>query len=134
MKYVFQYLMAITILIISTFAAWYEGSSIRLNSFEWRYSAIFSKLFNGEIKNIADISELDHFVYAAKFSPTFPILMVFSFSYLLMISSYLVLRKKNKSIDYFASNFKHIVLIVRGSNFRFPNSRRYLFYYCLINY
>jgi len=98
MKYVVQYIVVFGILIFSTIAAWYEGSAIRFNSFEWRYSAFFSKMLNGNIHDRADISQLDHFIYAMKFSPAFPILMVCCFAYLLIMSSYLVLRKSPKKL------------------------------------
>ena len=118
MKYVIQYLVAFVVLIFSTFAAWYEGSAIRFNSYEWRYSAFFSKMFNGEITNRADISQLDHFIYAAKFSPTFPILMVISLSYILMISSYLLLRKNTKSliVSYLILSVLYLLLGFLTSN------------------
>ena len=118
MKYVFQYLLALAILIFSTFASWYEGSAIRHHSFEWKYSAFFSKMFNGEIKSNTDISQLDHFIYAAKFSPSFPILMLCSLSYLLIISSYLVLRKNTKAliISHLALSALYLLLGVLASD------------------
>ncbi|MDL4839489.1 DUF4306 domain-containing protein [Aquibacillus rhizosphaerae] len=78
MKYIIQYLLALIVLFLSSLAAWYEGSAIRDNPWEWNNSTFFSTLLNGEIKDTADISQLDHFIYAAKFSPIFPILIVCS--------------------------------------------------------
>jgi Domain of unknown function (DUF4306) len=37
-------------------------------TWEWQYSAFFSKMFNGEVTEHADISQLDHFIYAANIS------------------------------------------------------------------
>ncbi|MFC2947009.1 YjdJ family protein [Virgibacillus sediminis] len=118
MKYIIQYLVAFIILIISTFAAWYEGSAIRFNSYEWRYSATFSKIFNGEVTSRADISQLDHFIYAAKFSPAFPILMVISLSYILMAGSYLWLRRNTKSliVSHLVWSVLYLLLGVLTSN------------------
>ncbi|MCG3418133.1 YjdJ family protein [Oceanobacillus jordanicus] len=98
MKYIVQYLVALMVLVISTFAAWYEGSAIRENFFEWKYSAFFSKWFNGEIRSVADISQLDHFIYAAKFTPVFPVLMVCSVSYLIILGLYTLFRKNSKAM------------------------------------
>ncbi|GAQ19771.1 YjdJ [Oceanobacillus picturae] len=98
MKYIVQYLVALMTLVISTFAAWYEGSTIRENPFEWKYSAVFSKWFNGEVNSVADISQLDHFIYAAKFSPVFPVLMVCSVSYLIILGVYILFRKNAKTM------------------------------------
>ncbi|AVR00382.1 hypothetical protein OBCHQ24_15685 [Oceanobacillus iheyensis] len=98
MKYIVQYLVALMILVISTFAAWYEGSTIRETPFEWKYSAVFSKWFNGEVKSVADISQLDHFIYAAKFSPVFPVLMVCSVSYFIILGLYTLFRKNSKTM------------------------------------
>lgn len=36
----------------------------------------FLKKFNGKITESADISQFDHFIYAAKFKPIFPMLMI----------------------------------------------------------
>ncbi|KAB8126022.1 DUF4306 domain-containing protein [Gracilibacillus oryzae] len=95
MKYIVQYVIAVFLLLFSTLAAWYEGSAIRDNPWEWKYSTFFSE---GVVKTKADISQLDHFVYAAKFSPFFPILMVISLSYLLILSCYLIFRKSTKAL------------------------------------
>ena len=59
-------------LIFFTVAAWYEGSTILDNPWEWKYSAIFTQLLHGEVVNQHTISQLDYFVYAAKFKPAYP--------------------------------------------------------------
>ncbi|RLL48357.1 DUF4306 domain-containing protein [Oceanobacillus piezotolerans] len=71
MKFVIKYLVGISVLLLSTFVTWYEGSYIRYNSYEWKYTAFFSKTFNGEIIHKSDISQLDYFIYAVKFYPFF---------------------------------------------------------------
>ena len=84
-KYVLQIIVGITILALSTFIAWYEGSAIKDIHREWKYSTPFSRLFNIEIVNGHDISQLDHFVYAAKYQPLFPVIMLISTYYILTV-------------------------------------------------
>ncbi|WP_026560608.1 YjdJ family protein [Bacillus sp. J37] len=101
MKYLIQYLIASMVMFFSTFAAWYEGSAIRDNPWEWEYSAYFSKLLNGEMTSSADLSQLDHFIYAAKFSPIFPSFMILSLFYMLILSGYLLFKSVMKRMIYF---------------------------------
>lgn len=81
-KYVIQLILGFLTLLMSTAISWYEGSEIIENSLEWKYSTPFSRLFNMEIVNGQDISQLDYFVYAAKFQPFFPIIMTVSVIYM----------------------------------------------------
>lgn len=98
LKYTVQYISAIILFIFSTFVAWYEGSAIRDNPWEWQYSAVFSKLFNGEVTSRADLSQLDHFIYAAKFNPIFPVIMILSLSYLIILTTYLFFQRDTKKL------------------------------------
>ena len=77
-RFLIQFGIISDLLLISTVAAWYEGSAILDNPWEWKYSTPFSRLLNGEVHNNSDISQLDYFIYAAKFHPTFPVIMVIS--------------------------------------------------------
>ncbi|WP_078433626.1 YjdJ family protein [Metabacillus halosaccharovorans] len=101
MKYFTQFLIATMVMVFSTFSAWYEGSAIRDNPWEWKYTAYFSKLLNGEITSSADLSQLDHFIYAAKFSPIYPSFIVLSLFYILILSGYLFLKSEMKRMRYF---------------------------------
>ncbi|WP_226530245.1 YjdJ family protein [Metabacillus niabensis] len=101
MKYLIQYLIAFMVMVFSMFAAWYEGSAIRENPWEWKYSAYFSKLLNGEITSRADLSQLDHFIYAAKFSPIYPSFIILSLFYILTLSGYLLLKSDRKRMTYY---------------------------------
>lgn len=101
MKYIVQYILASILVVFSTCVTWYEGSAIRRDPWEWKYTAFFSKKFNGEISSSTDISQLDHFIYAAKFNPIFPTLIIISLSYLLILSGYLLLRKDRKKLTIF---------------------------------
>lgn len=101
MKYWIQYVIASIVMLFSTLAAWYEGSAIRDNPWEWKYTAYFSKLLNGEITSSADLSQLDHFIYAAKFSPIYPSFIVLSLFYILILSGNLFIKSEKKRIKYF---------------------------------
>lgn len=95
-KYVLQIIAGILAFIVSTFIAWYEGSAIIENTLEWKYSTPFTSLFNMEITNGHDISQFDYFVYAAKFQPFFPIMMIVSVLYILSITGYVLIKCKSK--------------------------------------
>jgi hypothetical protein len=101
MLFIFQYVLAFMLLAFSTFASWYEGSELRDIPWEWKYSAFFSKMFNGEVTESSDISQLDHFIYAAKFKPIFPMLMMFSLIYIFILSGYLLLKYNTKKLMVF---------------------------------
>lgn len=111
MKYTIQYLLALILLVFSTFIAWYEGSAIREDPWEWNYTALFSKMFNGEITGDSDISQLDHFIYAAKFHPISPILILLSLSYILLLSGYLLLKSNVKRLTVFLSSISVIYIL-----------------------
>ncbi|MGE7024320.1 YjdJ family protein [Solibacillus cecembensis] len=95
-KYVLQIIVGFFILALSTLFTLYEGSAITDLSWEWRYSTPFSNLFNIEIMNGHDISQLDYFVYAAKYQPLFPVIMLISIFYILNVFGYYVIRHQPK--------------------------------------
>ncbi|MCM3358747.1 YjdJ family protein [Psychrobacillus sp. MER TA 171] len=95
-KYVLQLIVGIFALLVSTLITWYEGSAITYNSFEWEYSTPFTKLFTIEITSGRDISQLDYFVYAAKFQPLFPAIMMLSVFYILSVVGYYLIKHKSK--------------------------------------
>jgi Domain of unknown function (DUF4306) len=101
MLFIFQYVASFMLFVFSTFASWYEGSELRDIPWEWKHSAFFSKIFNGKITKSTDISQLDHFIYSAKFKPIFPILMVFSLTYIFILSGYLLLKHNTKKLIVF---------------------------------
>jgi len=72
---IIQFGLITILLLFSTVAAWYEGSAILDNPWEWKYSTPFSQMLYGEVQSDSDISQLDYFVYAAKFQPAFPVIM-----------------------------------------------------------
>ncbi|WP_226613081.1 DUF4306 domain-containing protein [Guptibacillus hwajinpoensis] len=95
---------ALVMLVLSTLGSWYEGSELRNKPWEWEYSTFFSRVINGQVTGQADISSLDHFIYAAKFKPLFPILMVVSGIYLLtFLFSFAVKHDRKKLKVYYGS-------------------------------
>lgn len=65
--------------VFATLVSWYEGGQLRDNSWEWKHTAIFSNWVNDGFTNADNLLTIDHFVYAAKFEPLFPLLMASSF-------------------------------------------------------
>ncbi|MCA1053999.1 YjdJ family protein [Rossellomorea aquimaris] len=103
MKFFVQYASAITLLAVSSLFTWYEGSAIREHPYEWPYTAFFSQKIHGEVLTVSDISVWDHFVYAAKFSPLFPSLMIISIGYLLCLTGIIVFRNSERKMGIFHS-------------------------------
>lgn len=98
---IFQFGLALMILLFSTLGAWYEGSEVLERNSEWEYSTPFTHLFYGEVNDSNDISRLDHFVYAAKFKPINPILMLVSSIYLLTLLAYVFFKQNRKWFSRF---------------------------------
>jgi len=112
MKYFIQFLLTITLFIFATAATWYEGSELLTRTLEWKYSTYFSQMINGEVNNVNDISGLDFFIYAVKFQPLYPFLMMISILYLLLLSSYLLLGKNFRKYSSFVAVIGIILLIL----------------------
>nr|WP_255352985.1 YjdJ family protein [Sporosarcina sp. ZBG7A] len=104
--------MALMLLAFSTFIAWYEGSAIRDVPWEWKHTAFFSNVLNGQVTNNSDISQLDYFIYAAKFHPVYPILILFSLSYIVTLSGYLLLKNYIKRLTVFLSVISMIYVLL----------------------
>jgi Domain of unknown function (DUF4306) len=102
-RYAIQLGSALMFLIFFAVAAWYEGSEILDNPWEWKHSAISTQLLNGDVLNQHTISQLDYFVYAAKFKPLYPLLMMISSMYLVMLLGYMSLRNNQKRFALFLS-------------------------------
>lgn len=71
----------------SALVSWYEGSAILDDPWEWKYSTPFSHWLAGPVVHEHDISQLDYFVYAAKFRPVFPSLLIVCTVYLLILAA-----------------------------------------------
>lgn len=127
-KYVMQIIVGILTFIISTFIAWYEGSAIIEKPFEWKHTTPFTNLFNTEITNGHDISPLDYYVYAAKFQPFFPTIMIVSVLYILSITGLYLIKSKSKwGIGYWGI-IGVILLIFSSSIFNSSTLGRSIFF------
>lgn len=131
-RIIVQLSVALMVFIISTLVAWYEGSQIRNISWEWKYTAIFSEMLNGPVKQASDILTIDYFVYAAKFFPTFPLLMLHSGTYLLILIGYSLLKQNNKKFSYFLTCIGVLFLILSGLVSTSPTYGLKIFFYSFI--
>lgn len=95
-KYLLRIITGILTLVVSTFIAWYEGSAIIENTLEWKHSTPFTSLFNREFTNGHDISQLDYFIYAAKFKPFFPTIMIVSVLYILSVTGHFLAKRNSE--------------------------------------
>jgi len=119
-KYILQLIIGIFILAVSTFIAWYEGSAIIDNSLEWKYSTPFTELFNIDITNGRDISQLDYFVYSAKFQPLFPTIMMVCVPYILSVIGYYLIKRNPKWAIGFWGLTGCICILLSGLIFNSP--------------
>lgn len=128
-KYMLQLIIGIFILAVSTIIAWYEGSTIIENSLEWKYSSPFTELFNIEITNGRDISQLDYFVYAAKFQPLFPAIMIISLLYILSVIGYYLIKQHSKWAIGFWGLTGCICILLSGRIFNSPTIGGRIFFW-----
>ena len=127
-KIIIQFGLASILLMLSTGAAWYEGSTILEKPWEWEHTAIFSKMANGQVENLTDILPIDHFVYAAKFAPTFPLLMLLSATYLIILIGYILLKRKGRIFSYFLSGIGALFLVLSGFVSKSPTAGLKIFF------
>ncbi|MGB6778448.1 MAG: DUF4306 domain-containing protein [Planococcus citreus] len=100
-KHIIYLIGAFLVFIFSTLASWYEGGQLRDISWEWKYSAVFSTWLNGPVNEADDILVIDHFVYAAKFEPLFPLLMAASLLFIIFqLSAWLLKDRKTTYIIF----------------------------------
>ena len=109
-----QLSIALFAFIFSALATWYEGSKILDVPREWKHTAIFSEIVNGPVKEANDILTIDYFVYAAKFLPTFPLIMFLSGSYILILIGFIVLKRRTKMFSYFLTSIGLLFLVLSG--------------------
>ncbi|MRH43477.1 DUF4306 domain-containing protein [Aquibacillus halophilus] len=114
-KHSVQLGLAFFLLMFSTIAAWYEGSELLNNPWEWEYSTPFSHLFNQQVEISSDISQLDFFIYSGKFTPIFPVLMIISLMYLVNVSVYLMVKRNLKHFSLFLAVKGILLLMLIGS-------------------
>lgn len=113
-KVILQIAIALSLFLVSSYIAWYEGSTLTHISWEWKHSTPFSNFFNVEITEGKDILYLEYFVYAAKYHPFFPILMFISLVYILSILGIYFLKKKGNWVMVYWVTVGIILLIFSG--------------------
>ena len=128
-KYMLQLIIGIFMLVVSTFIAWYEGSAIIEKSLEWKYSTPFTELFNIDITNGRDISQLDYFVYSAKFQPLFPAIMMVSVLYILSVIGYYLIKNNTKWAIGFWGLIGCICMLLSGLIFDSPTIGGRIFFW-----
>ncbi|CAG9615125.1 hypothetical protein BACCIP111899_04361 [Bacillus rhizoplanae] len=97
-RYLVQFGLAFILLFVSTLISWYQGSNLIYYPSEWKYSAKFTNYFRGPVSEYHDILQIDFFIYAAKFHPISVFVMIVSFMHILILSLYLVFKRKKNNI------------------------------------
>ncbi|TXC86028.1 DUF4306 domain-containing protein [Metabacillus litoralis] len=100
-KFITHLASVIMLLLFFSIASWYEGSELLDHPWEWKYTAIFSQMVNAEILNKSDISQLDFFIYAIKFKPLYPMLMMVAIIYMILLLGYSSYKTKPKKFALF---------------------------------
>ncbi|WP_428911972.1 YjdJ family protein [Niallia sp. Krafla_26] len=121
-KIMIQLGLSSMVFLFSALVAWYEGSNILQNVQEWESTAIFTQQLNGAVTQSNDILLVDYFIYAAKFFPTFPILMLLSGTHLLIIIGYLLFKRSQKGYAGFLSLIGILYLGISGIVANFPTN------------
>ena len=121
-RVVIQLVLTSILLLFSTGAAWYEGSALLEHSWEWKHTAIFSGIVNGQVENASDILTFDYFIYAAKFAPVFPLLMLLSVTYLIILMGYISLKRNYKVFTYYLMSIGFLLLMLSGFVSNSPTS------------
>ncbi|MCD1162508.1 DUF4306 domain-containing protein [Peribacillus frigoritolerans] len=109
-----QMIIAALFFMVFTFCTWYEGSEILDRPWEWKYSTLFTHVNDEQAIDAVDISNFDHFVYAAKFKPLFPLLMVLAASYIIILSGYILFKRRIKKMALFLLGFGVLFLFSSG--------------------
>jgi hypothetical protein len=109
-----QMIIAALFFMVFTFCTWYEGSEILDRPWEWKYSTHFTQVNDEQAMDAVDISNFDHFVYAAKFKPLFPLLMVLAASYIIILSGYILFKRRIKKMALFLLGFGVFFLFSSG--------------------
>lgn len=125
-----QFGIAITSFLFSMAATWYEGSGIIDNPLEWKYSTPISQMMNDQILKKDDISQLDYFIYAAKFHPTFPLIMLITGLYLFILIGYCALTGKKKWFSFYLFSLGLGLLVLSYMTFSSPTKGGQVFFVC----
>ncbi|MGZ9819838.1 DUF4306 domain-containing protein [Peribacillus simplex] len=109
-----QIIIAAFFLLLFSFCTWYEGSEILDTPWEWKYSTHFTQVNDDQAMDANDISNFDYFVYAAKFKPLFPFLMVLAASYLIILTGYILFKRSIKKMALFLLGLGVLFLLSTG--------------------
>ncbi|MBT2665652.1 DUF4306 domain-containing protein [Bacillus sp. ISL-4] len=109
-----QLITAAFFFMVFTFCTWYEGSEILDNPWERKYSTHFTQVNDDQAMDAYDISNFDYFVYAAKFKPLFPFLMVITASYLIILTGYIQFKRSIKKMALFLLGLGVLFLLSTG--------------------
>ena len=102
LRNIIQLASSVSALFLSTLGALYEGSSIQEDVFEWEWSTPFTLFTTNNISSADQISILDYLLYAAKFQPLFPSIMLLSFVYILILAGYIGIKNRQNHTFYFS--------------------------------
>lgn len=128
-KFTIRFGSASILLLMSTIASWYEGSSLLDRPWEWKYSTPFSRYLYEDVQSKSDISQLDFFIYAGKFQPAFPVIMVVSSLYLLILIGYFFLNREYKKFACFLFFIGGGLLLLSTLIFNSPTVGGRVFFY-----
>lgn len=95
-RFIFQFGAASIVFLFSACAAWYEGSALLDHPSVWKNTTPFTRLFHGSVQSETDILQWDFFIYAAKYQPTYPMIMLVSGLYLLLFIGYYIFKRAKK--------------------------------------
>ncbi|MGG0409217.1 DUF4306 domain-containing protein [Peribacillus simplex] len=109
-----QMIIAALFFMVFTFCTWYEGSEILDRPWEWKYSVHFTQVNDYQAMDADDISSFDHFVYAAKFKPLFPFLMVITAFYLIILTGFILFKRSIKKMALFLLGLSILFLLSSG--------------------
>ncbi len=121
-RVVIQMVLASILLLFSIGVSWYEGSALLGHSLEWKHTAIFSGIVNGQVENASDILAIDYFIYAAKFAPAFPMLMLLGGIYLISLMGYILFKRNLKVFTYYLTSIGFLLLVLSGFVSNSPTS------------
>lgn len=129
---ILQLLICVFVLLFATIAAWYEGSAIIESSLEWKYSTPFTDTLGIEIVSGKEIVILDYFIYAIKFKPFFPTLMLLSILYIIGLVLIFIGKKNTDTSIKVAFAFGIIYLVTSTLFFNATTFGGKLFFYILL--
>jgi hypothetical protein len=111
-RFIFQFGAVSAVFLFSTIAAWYEGSALLNHPSEWQNSTPITHLMYGTVHESSKILQWDFFVYAAKYEPTFPMIMTVSGLYFLIFLGYYIFKKVRKWYAYYLFTISCTLLLL----------------------